>query len=97
MVTGELGRPINCSLFDRAWRFGWPLTPRQSRERAMTALRRRWKVTKKPNRLNDAIIEIADDMHRLGIMDSETRQKIMLRDIGKPPASAAEPISGEEP
>jgi putative transcriptional regulator len=53
-------------------------------------------VTKKPNRLDDAIIEMADDMHRLGVMNQEAHQKITLRHIGKHPVPAAEPISGEE-
>jgi putative transcriptional regulator len=53
-------------------------------------------VTKKPNRLTEAIVEMADDMHRLGIMDTAAYEKITLRHLGKQPISAAEPISGEE-
>ena len=53
-------------------------------------------MAKKPNRLDEAINEMADDMHRLGIMDTATHEKITLRHLGKQPLDAAEPISGEE-
>ncbi len=53
-------------------------------------------MTKKPNQLDDAIIEMAADMRRPGVKDQETHQKITLRHIGKHPVRAAEPISGEE-
>jgi putative transcriptional regulator len=53
-------------------------------------------MTTKPNKLTEAINEMADDMHRLGIMDTATYEKITLRHLGKQPTSAAEPISGEE-
>jgi putative transcriptional regulator len=53
-------------------------------------------MTKKSNRLNEGIIEMAGDMHRLGIMDTATHEKITLRHLGKQPVNAAEPISGEE-
>jgi putative transcriptional regulator len=39
---------------------------------------------------------MAGDMHRLGIMDTPTHDKITLRHLGKQPCAAAEPISGEE-
>jgi putative transcriptional regulator len=53
-------------------------------------------MTKRPNRLNEEIIEMAGDMHRLGVMDTATYEKITLRHLGKKPISATEPISGEE-
>ena len=53
-------------------------------------------MAKKPNQLNDAIIEMADDMHRLGMMDTVEHAKITLRHLGNKPISAAEPISGDE-
>lgn len=53
-------------------------------------------MTKKPNRLTEAIVEMADDMHRLGIMDAATHEKITLHHLRGQPVGAAEPISGEE-
>ncbi len=53
-------------------------------------------MTKKPDRLTKALIETADDMHRLGVMDLATHEKITLRHLGDRGLSAAEPISGEE-
>ena len=45
--------------------------------------------------LMKAILETADGMHRVGIMDGAAHAKITLRHLGKP-AGTAEPISGEE-
>jgi len=53
-------------------------------------------MTTKPNRLTNALIETADDMCRLGVMDSATHAKITLRHLGDRALGAAEPISGEE-
>jgi putative transcriptional regulator len=50
----------------------------------------------KPNRLAKALIETADDMRRLGVMDTATHEKITLRHLGDRGLSAAKPISGEE-
>jgi putative transcriptional regulator len=49
-----------------------------------------------PSRLDEAIIEMADDQRRPGIMDAATHEKITLRHLGKRPVGSAEPISGEE-
>ena len=49
-----------------------------------------------PNRLSEAILEMAEDQHRLGIMDDATYRKITIRHLGKDPLSTAKPISGEE-
>ena len=38
--------------------------------------------TKAAGRLDEAILETADDMHRLGIMDGATHEKITLRHLG---------------
>lgn len=45
--------------------------------------------------LAEAILETADGMHRVGIMDAETHAKITMRHLGRP-TQTAEPISGEE-
>jgi putative transcriptional regulator len=49
-----------------------------------------------PNRLGEAIVEMANDMYRLGIMDEATHEKITVRHLGKQPVPTAEPISGAE-
>jgi putative transcriptional regulator len=46
--------------------------------------------------LAEAIIETADDMRRLGVMDEAAHEKITIRHLGRQPLGAAEPISGEE-
>jgi putative transcriptional regulator len=48
------------------------------------------------DRLNEAILEMAGDQHRLGIMDDETYEKITLRHAGLKNAHTASPISGDE-
>jgi len=53
-------------------------------------------MTKKTSRLADAILEAADDMHHLGIMDKATYEKITIRHLGTQALGTAEPISGEE-
>jgi putative transcriptional regulator len=45
--------------------------------------------------LAEAILETADGMRRVGIMDAETHGKITMRHLGRP-TPTAEPISGEE-
>lgn len=53
-------------------------------------------MTKKNSRLAEAIVETADDMHRLGIMNKTTHEKITIRHLGTQTPSTAKPISGEE-
>ncbi len=53
-------------------------------------------MTKKRSGLASAILETADDMRRLGIMDATAHEKITLRHLGEGSVTAAEPISGEE-
>lgn len=36
----------------------------------------------KPNRLAKALLETADDMRRVGVMDDATHQKVMRRHLG---------------
>ncbi len=52
--------------------------------------------TEAPGRLDEAILETADDMHRLGIMDGATHEKITLRHLGDKAGAAARPITAEE-
>ena len=51
---------------------------------------------KTPSRLSEAILEIAEDQHRIGVMDDATYRKITIRHLGPEALSTAEPISGEE-
>jgi putative transcriptional regulator len=53
-------------------------------------------MTKQTNRLAEALIETADDMRRLGIIDAAAHEKITVRHLGKQALVAAEPITGEE-
>jgi putative transcriptional regulator len=53
-------------------------------------------MTKTSNRLAEALIETADDMLRLGILDETAHEKITIRHLGGQALSTAEPISGEE-
>lgn len=55
-------------------------------------------MTKKraTSRLTKAILEMAEDQHRLGIMDDATYRKITLRHLGKKPLGMDDPISGQE-
>ena len=51
---------------------------------------------KQPNRLREAINEMADGMHRLGVIDEPTFRKITARQLGATLLPTAEPITGEE-
>jgi putative transcriptional regulator len=53
-------------------------------------------MTKTPSRLTEAILETADDMHSIGIMDDVTHHKITVRHLGEKALGTVEPISGEE-
>ncbi len=47
-------------------------------------------------RVTGAILEMANDLHGVGIMDEPTHGKITLRHLVKGALDTAEPISGEE-
>ena len=51
---------------------------------------------KKSSRLTDAILETADDMHRLGILNHAKHGQITVRHLGAESIRAAEPISAKE-
>ena len=51
---------------------------------------------KKPSSIGKAIVEMAADQHRVGIIDDATYQKITLRHLGAETPSTAQPISGKE-
>jgi putative transcriptional regulator len=55
-------------------------------------------MTKKktPSRLTEALLETADDLHRIGIMDDATYRKITIRHLDALGLKTAEPISGDE-
>ena len=53
-------------------------------------------MTTKHDRLTQALIETADDMHRIGVMDGASHGKITLRHLGDRAQGASEPISGAE-
>ena len=49
----------------------------------------------KPSRLAVALVETAEDMRRIGVIDAATHAKITLRHMGDT-APVAAPISGDE-
>jgi putative transcriptional regulator len=51
---------------------------------------------KKPSRLTQALLETADDMRRIGILDSASHEKITLRHFGGKADIVGKPISGDE-
>jgi putative transcriptional regulator len=53
-------------------------------------------TTKKLSPLAEALLETADGMYRIGIMDKAAHEKITLRHLGPRALSTAEPISGGE-
>ena len=48
---------------------------------------------KKPGRLAEALLETAEGMHRIGIMDDATFRKITVRHLGEKASLMAAPIS----
>jgi putative transcriptional regulator len=53
-------------------------------------------MTKKLSNLSEALLEMADDQFRLGMMDNATHDKITVRLLGPQALHTAKPISGEE-
>jgi putative transcriptional regulator len=53
-------------------------------------------MTKKLSKLGEALLETANDMHRIGVMDDASYQKITIRLLGPQPLPTAQPIQGEE-
>jgi putative transcriptional regulator len=53
-------------------------------------------MTKKANRVVEAILEMAADQFRSGLIDKAQYEKITMRHLGSNTPSTAEPISGEE-
>jgi putative transcriptional regulator len=51
---------------------------------------------KKPSRMGEAILEMAEDQHRIGVMDDASYRKITIRHLGPGALNTAEPISGPE-
>ena len=53
-------------------------------------------MAKKLSNLSEAILEMAGDQYRSGIMDKATHEKITIRLLGSKVLPTAKPISGEE-
>jgi len=53
-------------------------------------------MTKKLSNLSEALVEMAGDQLRSGLMDKATHEKITVRLLGDQALSIAKPISGEE-
>jgi len=50
----------------------------------------------KPSRMIKAILETADGMRRIGLMDAATHAKITMRHLGDKAGVLAEPITGDD-
>jgi putative transcriptional regulator len=53
-------------------------------------------MTKKISKLTEALLETANDMHRIGIMNDDEYRKITVRLLGPQPLPTAKPIKGGE-
>jgi len=53
-------------------------------------------TTTKPSRMVKAMLETADGMRRIGLMDEATHTKITLRHLGDKADVVTEPISGDD-
>ena len=53
-------------------------------------------ATKQPGRLTRALLETADDMHRVGVIDAAAHAKITLRHLGERAEPPVEPMSGDD-
>jgi putative transcriptional regulator len=53
-------------------------------------------MAKKLSNLSEAILEMAGDQYRSGILDKATHEKITIRLLGSKALPTAKPISGEE-
>jgi putative transcriptional regulator len=53
-------------------------------------------MAKKLSKLTEAILETAEGMHRIGILDDEEFNKITVRHLGAQPLPTAKPISAKE-
>ncbi len=51
---------------------------------------------KKTSRLTKALLETADDMRRVGILDAASHEKVTLRHLGGKADIVGQPISGDE-
>lgn len=49
-----------------------------------------------PSRLTKALLETADDMRRVNVMDAATHEKITLRHLGSKADAKPEPLTGDE-
>lgn len=49
-----------------------------------------------PSRLSEALLEMADDARRIGVVDAAAHEKITLRLLGSKASVVAEPITGDE-
>jgi putative transcriptional regulator len=51
---------------------------------------------KKPSRLTKALLEAADDIRSVGVLDAASHEKITLRHLGSKAGIVGKPISGDE-
>jgi putative transcriptional regulator len=53
-------------------------------------------ATKKLSKMAEALLETAEGMHRIGVMDDKTYHQITVRHLGGNALPSAKPISGKQ-
>lgn len=53
-------------------------------------------MREKMSKFTEALLETADDMRRIGVMNDDEYRKITVRLLGPQPLPTAQPIQGEE-
>jgi putative transcriptional regulator len=53
-------------------------------------------TARQPSRMSQALLEMADDARRVGVMDAAAHEKITLRLLGSKADVVAEPMTGDE-
>lgn len=53
-------------------------------------------MAKKSSRVTEALLETAEGMHRIGLLDDKEHHEITVRHLGAKPLPAAKPISATE-
>src|ERR1017187_1522430 len=94
-TKGRTSARLNWLFFENSRRTGLPQNPRRFTRKLRLAIYRRSNMKKKLSRLSEAILEMAGDQYRTGIMDKATHEKITVRLLGPQVPGTAKPISGE--
>ena len=53
-------------------------------------------TTKQPSRLTEALLDTANDMRRVGVIDAVAHARIALRHLGETAKPSLEPLNGDD-